>query len=77
LLAGNEARRDIADGIFEADQLDRGSRLYRDSYFDFNVSHFHEKLREEHSIELSYTLVKNLLQGAGLVAKDRSGTKHR
>jgi hypothetical protein len=30
------------------------------------VRHFHEKLREEHAIELSYTWVKQALQGAGL-----------
>ena len=30
--------------------------LYREKYFDLNVRHFHEKLREEHQIELSYTL---------------------
>lgn len=51
--------------------------LYRDKYFDFNVSHFVEKLHEEHSIQVSYTWVKNLLQGAGLVAKDRPRKKHR
>ena len=52
-------------------------RLYRDEYFDFNVRHFHEKLREKHSMEVSYTWVKALLQGAGLVAKDRARKKHR
>ena len=31
--------------------------LYRDRYFDLNVRHFHEKLREEHQIGLSYTWV--------------------
>jgi len=46
--------------------------LYRDTYFDLSVRHFHEKLREEHSIELSYTWVKQALQGAGLVARARS-----
>lgn len=51
--------------------------LYREKYFDFNVRHFCEKLREEHSIELSYTWVKTLLQGAGLVAKQRGRKKHR
>src|SRR5215467_12504354 len=44
-------------------------RLYREKYFDFNVRHFHEKLVEEHGIELSYTWVKLALQGAGLVKK--------
>src|ERR1700735_1120052 len=33
-------------------------RLYREKYPDFNVRHFHEKLREEHHIELSYTWVQ-------------------
>src|SRR5215467_5738248 len=31
--------------------------LYREKYFDFNVRHFHEKLAEEHGIQLSYTWV--------------------
>ena len=31
------------------------------------MRHFHEKLKEEHAIELSYTWVKQALQGAGLV----------
>lgn len=51
--------------------------LYRDKYFDFNVKHYHEKLAEEHAIEVSYTWVKGLLQGAGLVAKERPRKKHR
>src|SRR5438046_1544827 len=32
--------------------------LYRETYFDLNMRHFHEKLREEHGIELSYTFVQ-------------------
>jgi hypothetical protein len=42
-----------------------------------NVSHFHEKLREEHKIELSYTWVKKALQGAGLVRASRKRGAHR
>ena len=38
--------------------------LYREKYFDFNVQHFHEKLRDLHGIELSYTWVKTALQTA-------------
>ncbi len=53
-------------------------QLYREKYFDFNVWHFHEKLGEEHGIELSYTWVKLALQGAGLVKKrGRRGTHRR
>src|SRR5262250_144216 len=51
--------------------------LYREKYFDFNVRHFHEKLREQHAIELSYTWVKTVLQGAGLVARQRQRGVHR
>jgi transposase len=52
-------------------------RLYQEEYFDFNVQHFHEKLKSEHQIELSYTWVKNALQGAGLVKPARKRGKHR
>jgi transposase len=51
--------------------------LYRDRYFDLNVQHFHEKLREQHQIELSYTWVKQALQGAGLVKRGRKRGVHR
>jgi transposase len=51
--------------------------LYREKYFDLNVRHFHEKLREEHGIRLSYTWVKQALQGAGLVKKRRQRGPHR
>src|ERR1700731_308131 len=51
--------------------------LYRERYFDLNVQHFHEKLREEHQVELSYTWVKLALQGAGLVPRGRKRGVHR
>ena len=51
--------------------------LYREKYFDFSVRHFHEKLREEHGMEWSYTCVKLALQGAGLVEKGRQRGVHR
>jgi len=52
-------------------------RLYREKYADFNVQHFHEKLREQHHIRLSYTWVKRALQMAGLVNKSRKRGVHR
>ncbi|HEV7475464.1 MAG TPA: ISNCY family transposase, partial [Pyrinomonadaceae bacterium] len=52
-------------------------RLYQEQYFDFNVRHFHEKLVEEHGIKLSYTWVKQALQGAGLVKPSRKRGVHR
>src|SRR6201997_5507848 len=51
--------------------------LYREKYFDFNVRHFHQKLQEQHAIELSYTWVKAALQGSGLVARQRKRGVHR
>jgi len=51
--------------------------LYGEHYFDFNVRHFHEKLREQHGIALSYTWVKLALQGAGLVRKRGRCGVHR
>ena len=52
-------------------------QLYREQYFDFNVRHFHEKLREEHGIELSYSWVKTALQTAGFVKKRKKPGSHR
>ena len=52
-------------------------RLFQETYFDLNIRHFHEKLSEEHQIELSYTFVQKALQGAGLVAKQSKRRKHR
>jgi len=52
-------------------------RLYREVYPDLNIRHFHEKLREEHGIQLSYTWVQKALQGAGLVARRRKRGPHR
>jgi transposase len=35
------------------EQAERVLALYQETYFDLSVRHFHEKLREEHDIELS------------------------
>lgn len=52
-------------------------RLYREEHAGWNVRHFHEKLIEEHGIQLSYQWVKCALQTAGLVRKRARGQKHR
>jgi len=57
--------------------LERVLELYRERYFDLNVRHFHEKLSGEHEIELSYSWVKGVLQGAGLIARGRKRGQHR
>ena len=57
--------------------VERVLELYRERYFDLNVRHFHEKLQSEHQIALSYSWVKGILQGAGLVARGRKRGVHR
>jgi transposase len=57
--------------------LEQVLALYRERYFDLNVCHFHEKLQAEHQIELSYSWVKGVLQGAGLIARGRKRGVHR
>lgn len=57
--------------------LEQVLQLYREKYFDFNVQHFHEKLKEEHGIQQSYTWVKTALQEAGLVERRKKRGSHR
>lgn len=52
-------------------------RLYREKYFDFNISHFYDKLRKEHNVGLSYNWVRLALEGAGLIEKKQRRDKHR
>lgn len=52
-------------------------RLYRGRYRGFNVRHFHAVLRREHGFGHSYTFLRQLLQGAGLVKKQRPRGRHR
>jgi transposase len=59
------------------EKAERVLALYQEKYPDFNVRHFHEKLREVEGIHLSYSWVKQALQGAGLVAKRRKRGPHR
>lgn len=51
--------------------------LYRERYRGWNVAHFHDQIREQHSIRVSYTWVKVALQGAGLVEKLSRRGGHR
>ena len=39
------------------EELEKVLQLFREKYHDFNVRHFHEKLRDEHGIRFSYTWV--------------------
>lgn len=59
------------------EEVERILRLYRETYLDFNVRHFHEVAVREHGVKLSYSFVKAALQQAGLVRRKRARGKHR
>jgi transposase len=51
--------------------------LYSGKYRGYNARHFYQTIKREHGVELSYSFVKQLLQGAGLMKKGRARGRHR
>lgn len=51
--------------------------LFETQYSQFNVSHFFDKYRLEHSGTRSYSWVKNALQSSGMVKQDKKRGEHR
>jgi hypothetical protein len=51
--------------------------LYRERYRVRNVRHFWQTARREEGVKVSYTFVKEALQGAGLVAKRKARGRQR
>lgn len=51
--------------------------LYRGSYADFTVKHFHEQLVKRHDYKLGYTVTKVHLHRAGLVRPAPKRSAHR
>ena len=49
----SEVRISQPTGFSRASPPHKLLALYRERYFDLNVKHFHEKLQQEHQIELS------------------------
>ena len=58
-------------------EVERILRLYRERYAGFNVHHFHQLVRRDHQVTLSYSFVRTALQKAGLVATRRARGRHR
>lgn len=58
-------------------EVERLLRLYRERYTGFNVRHFHEIVRREHGVTVSYSFLKQTLQAAGFVKKLRARGRHR
>jgi len=70
-------RQSPSDRALPAKELQRWLRLYRERYAGYNVRHFCSIARRKHGLTWSYTLMRNILQGAGLVRKRRPRGKHR
>jgi transposase len=58
-------------------EVERILELYRERYSGFNARHFFQTVRREHGVKLSYSCVKQILLGAGLIKKRRSRGRHR
>ena len=58
-------------------EIERILALYRERYPGFNGRHFYQTVRREHGVKLSYSCVKQILQGAGLLKKGRARGRHR
>ena len=58
-------------------EVQRILQLYAQRYHGFNVRHFHQIIRREYGVTLSYSFVKKALQAAHLVGKRRARGRHR
>src|SRR4249920_657567 len=58
-------------------EIERILELYREKCSGFNARHFFQTVRREHGVKHSYSCVKQILQGAGLIKKCRARGRHR
>jgi hypothetical protein len=58
-------------------EVDRVVQLYKSGFAGWNVAHFHSKYRKEFKGERSYSWLKTVLQGAGVVKSSKRRGKHR
>lgn len=58
-------------------ELERVLRLYREHYAGFNGRHFHDIVRRDHGVRLSYSYLKQALQQAGLLPTRKARGRHR
>ena len=58
-------------------EVDRVVQLYKSGFAGWNVAHFHSKYKKEFKGERSYSWLKTVLQGAGVVRSSKRRGKHR
>lgn len=71
-----------SSGILSPRRIDEEIRekvqfLLKEKYLNFNMKHFHEKLSENEKISLSYSSVKRICSGLGLIKRPRRKRKIR
>ena len=66
------SNRKIADSLKEQIKT-----LYRNTYYDFNIRHFNDKLMEVHAIKLSYETVRQILVTAQIHTPKKKKVVHR
>lgn len=52
-------------------------RLYKNIYYDFNISHFNDKLKENHKINLSYETIRQILVSCQMHTPKKKKLIHR
>jgi transposase len=70
-------RRTPSPRSVPVDEVKRILGLYRERYAGWNVRHFYQTAVRELGVKVSYTFVKQALQGAGLVKKAKVRGRHR
>jgi transposase len=60
-----------------ASEVDHVVSLYKSSFAGWNVAHFHSKYQTEYQGQRSYSWLKSVLQGAGLVKTAKKRGQHR
>jgi transposase len=58
-------------------EVDRVVQLYKSGFAGWSVAHFHSKYQKEFKGERSYSWLKTVLQGAGVVRSAKRRGKHR
>lgn len=58
-------------------EVDRVVQLYKCSFAGWNIAHFHSKYKAEFKGARSYSWIKTVLQGAGVVKTSKRRGKHR
>lgn len=58
-------------------EVDQVVQTYKSGFAGWNVAHFHSKYRSESKGTRSYSWVKTVLQGAGVVKRSKQRGKHR